>query len=70
MLQLKELGQGVYTSPPPRVSDSPSPKVVRAHGVRGTENRVYTAHHLSSERPAHWGVTQHVAGFFRATRIP
>lgn len=59
MLQLKELGQGVYT-PLPRASDSPSPKVVRAHGLRGTENRVCMAHRLSSERPAHWGMTQHV----------
>lgn len=69
MLQLKELGQGVYT-PLPRVSDSPSPKVVRAHGLRGAENCVCMAHHLYSERPAHWGVTQHVAGFFRAMRSP
>ena len=52
MLQLKELGQGVST-PLPRVSDSPSPRVVRADGIRGTENRACMAHHLSSERPAH-----------------
>ena len=69
MLQLKELGQGVY-NPLPRVSDSPSPKVVRAHGLRGAENCVCMAHNLSSERPAHWDVTQHVSGFFLATRIP